>query len=174
MFTTVLLKLCTGLHLVAIGTFFAWALFLEAAVLPGLLFIPPDQASKLSLIVEPRFLLVSNVALATIAAVGLAQASLLGLWSRLGDGEFLAGSRGQALVLSVLLWACFAASQAWYVFRLRPHLAQGFPFDVSRTSGDVPAEAALATRRARTVLRFQAAACMVAVVMIGGAVRYGG
>lgn len=168
------MKLLTGLHLVGIATFFAWALFLDYAVLPGLTFIPPDQATKLSRIVEPRFLLVSNIALALIAVAGLLQMTLLGFWSQLGDPAFLDSARGQALVISFVLWAGLAASQAWYALRLRPNLAQGFPFDVSRTSEEVSEATLRATGQARLVLRTQAIACMVAVILIGGAVRYGG
>lgn len=168
------MKLLTGLHLVGVGTFFAWALFLAAAVLPALRYIPPDQAAKLSLVVEPRFLLVSNVSLGLVAVTGLLQMTLLGLWSQLGDSTFLASTRGQALVASLVLWVVLAASQAWYVLRLRRHLSQGFPFDVSRTSEGVSAETARATSHAHRILQAQAIVCMVAVILIGGAVRYGG
>lgn len=160
------LKLFTGLHLAGIGTFFAAALFLDFAVLGALRYIPPDQATKLSKVVEPRFFLVSSVGLGLIALTGILQAGLLSLMDRPFNGNLLAISSG--------IWAVLAATQAYY-WTLRPRLPQAFPFDVFRDAqAGENVEAQRATFIARMVLRAQAVICMLAVVVIGGAVRFGG
>lgn len=162
------LKLFTGLHLAGIGTFFASALFLDFAVLGALRYIPPDQATKLSKVVEPRFFLVSSIALGVIALTGALQVLLLsfGPVARTFNGNLLAASTG--------FWLVLAASQVYYL-TLRPQLPQAFPFDVFRDAqAGESVEARRATLIARMVLRAQAIACMLAVVVIGGAVRFGG
>lgn len=160
------LKLFTGLHLAGIGTFFAAALFLDFAVLGALRYIPPDQATKLSKVVEPRFFLVSSIALGVIALTGALQALLLMTLDRSFDGDLLS--------ISIGLWVVLAASQAYYQ-TLRPKLPQAFPFDVFRDAhAGESVEAQRATFIARRVLRAQAVACMLAVVVIGGAIRFGG
>lgn len=160
------LKLFTGLHLAGIGTFFASALFLDFAVLGALRYIPPDQATKLSKVVEPRFFLVSSIALGVIALTGALQVLLLMGMDRSFNGNLLVASTG--------FWLVLAASQAYYL-TLRPQLPQAFPFDVFRDAqAGESVEARRATLIARMVLRAQAIACMLAVVVIGGAVRFGG
>src|SRR3990167_7256969 len=160
------LKLFTGLHLAGIGTFFAAAFFLDFAVLGALRYIPPDQATKLSKVVEPRFFLVSTVGLGLIALTGVLQAGLLALMDRPFNGNLLA--------ISVGVWAALAASQVYY-WTLRPKMPQAFPFDVFRDAqASESVEAQRVTFVARMVLRAQAVICMLAVVVIGGAVRFGG
>lgn len=162
----ILPKLVTGIHLAAIAAFFSAALFLDFAVLGALRYIPPDQATKLSKVVEPRFFLVSSIALALVAVSGLLQVLLLWLLDRSFNTALL--------VQSVVLWLLLAGSQAYYG-QLRQKLPQAFPFDAFRTAAvGESVEAQRATVIARMVLRAQAIACMLAVVVIGGAVRYGG
>lgn len=173
MLESLALKLFTGLHLAGIGTFFSCALFLDFAVLPALRFLPPDQATKISAVVEPRFMLVGNAAIAVVGVSGVLLLAIGGLASQLGDATFLASPRGTALIAGIALWIALAASQFFYLRHLRPQLPQAFPFDAFRTAETVPETALAATRQARLVLRAQAVACMVAVVWIGGATRYG-
>lgn len=148
-------------------------LFLDFAVLPYMGLIPPDQGVELASAFERKVLLVSWAALMATGLGGFAELFLLGHGGRLVDSAFWSNGYGAALALKLLGWLALLAAHLAYTFAVRPKLVQRLPFDASAATDETSADAARWAAIGRWLLRGEAGASAVAV-LVGGALRYGG